>query len=97
MVAKKYCKLKAFKKKSTTSNTNKFLFNRSYIVEKKDKNSDKWERVQDFCAGTSCTIPKLKEGHEYDFRVIAENQNGESEPLQTEHGTLAKNPFGNKK
>ena len=43
--------------------------------------------------GTACTIPKLKEGHEYDFRVIAENQNGEGEPLETSQTTQAKNPF----
>jgi hypothetical protein len=36
----------------------------------------------------------LKEGHEYEFRVIAENQNGESEPLETTSPVLAKNPFG---
>ena len=66
---------------------------RSYIVEKKDKKTDKWERVQDFVPGTACTIPKLKEGHEYDFRVIAENQNGEGEPLETSQATQAKNPF----
>ncbi len=44
--------------------------------------------------GTSVTIPKLKDGHEYDFRVIAENQNGQSEPLETDAATTAKNPFG---
>lgn len=43
--------------------------------------------------GTSITIPKLKEGHEYDFRVIAENLNGLSEPLETEKPIIAKNPF----
>jgi hypothetical protein len=62
-------------------------------VEKRDKKTDKWERVQDFLPGTSCVVPKLKEGHEYEFRVIAENQNGQSEPLESEHATMAKNPF----
>lgn len=65
-------------------------------MEKRDKKTDKWERVSDFVQGTSFTVPKLKEGHEYDFRVIAENQNGLSEPLETSGPTLAKNPFGNK-
>ena len=63
-------------------------------MEKKDKKSDKWERVQDFVQGTQCTIGKLKEGHEYDFRVSAENQNGISEPLETSQAITAKNPFG---
>src|SRR5690606_22028028 len=66
----------------------------SYVVEKRDKKTDKWERVQDYAPGMSCVIPKLKEGHEYDFRVIAENQNGQSEALETDHPTKAKNPFG---
>ena len=51
--------------------------------------------MQEFVSGTTCTIPKLKEGHDYDFRVIAENQNGQSEPLETESSVTAKNPFGN--
>jgi hypothetical protein len=67
----------------------------SYIVEKRDKATGVWERVADFVPGTTCTVGKLKEGHEYDFRVIPENQNGVGEPLETERPTLAKNPFGN--
>ena len=67
----------------------------SYVVEKRDKKTDKWERVQDFVSGTECVIPKLKEGHDYDFRVIAENQLGQSEPLETNQAVTAKNPFGN--
>jgi hypothetical protein len=39
------------------------------------------------------TVGKLKEGHEYEFRVIAQNTNGDSEPLKTEQPILAKNPF----
>jgi Zn-finger domain-containing protein len=66
----------------------------SYIVEKRDKKTNTWERVSEAVPGTSITIPKLKEGHEYDFRVIAENVNGLSEPLETEKPILAKNPFG---
>ncbi len=65
-----------------------------YVVEKKLKNSDKWERVHEFVGGTSCAINKLKEGQEYEFRVIAENQFGLGEPLVTEKPVLAKNPFG---
>ena len=66
----------------------------SYVVEKRDKKTGKWEKVQDYVPGTTCTINKLKEGSEYDFRVMAENQNGVGEPLETESSTLAKNPFG---
>ena len=56
--------------------------------------TNKWERVNDSVNGTSCTIGKLEEGHEYDFRVMAENQNGLSEPLETSSSTIAKNPDG---
>ena len=67
---------------------------RRYVIEKKLKNSDKWERVTDVTNGTTATIPKLKEGEEYEFRVIAENANGASEALVTDKPVLAKNPFG---
>lgn len=40
-------------------------------------------------------IKGLQEGHEYDFRVKALNDEGESEPLETEKPIIAKNPYGN--
>ncbi len=36
----------------------------------------------------------LEKGKHYKFRVKAVNSEGESEPLETEQSTLAKNPFG---
>ena len=39
-------------------------------------------------------MPKLTEGHEYEFRVSAENAFGRSDPLNTDKPTLAKDPFG---
>ena len=66
---------------------------RNYVVEKRDKKSGEWVRCSDSVSGTSVTIPKLKEGHEYEFRVMAENVNGLSEPLVTEKAILVKNPF----
>lgn len=38
-------------------------------------------------------MPGLEPGHTYQFRVKALNEEGESEPLDTDHGTLAKNPY----
>lgn len=35
----------------------------------------------------------LEAGHTYQFRVKALNEEGESEPLDTDHGILAKNPY----
>ena len=39
-------------------------------------------------------VPGLQEGHEYQFRVKAVNDEGESDPLETDHATVAKDPFG---
>ncbi|XP_070200689.1 twitchin-like isoform X4 [Littorina saxatilis] len=63
-----------------------------YVVEKFDMDKGKWEKVADV-QGTKCSVPKLQEGHEYKFRVIAKNKNGDSDPLVTENPITAKNPF----
>jgi len=64
-----------------------------YTIEKRNKKTGKWEKVAEGVQVEKFTIPKLKEGDEYDFRVTAEGPNGVSEPLETEEPTLAKNPF----
>ncbi|CAF4579023.1 unnamed protein product [Rotaria sp. Silwood1] len=68
-----------------------------YVIERREKGRDKktgdWVRCSDPVNGTQVTLSKLKEGHEYDFRVMAENINGLSEPLMTEKAILVKNPF----
>ena len=66
---------------------------RNYIVEKFDTKKGEWERVTDSVMGTSCTVPRLLEGHPYKFRVMAENANGVSEPLECEEPVVAKNPY----
>lgn len=66
----------------------------NYVVEKRDTNSNTWVPVSTFVAGTSIVVPKLHEGHEYEFRIMAENINGRSDPLSTESPVLAKDPFG---
>ena len=38
-------------------------------------------------------VPGLQEGKEYMFRVKAVNDEGESEPLETDHAVLAKDPY----
>ncbi|KAL8579176.1 hypothetical protein ACOMHN_010760 [Nucella lapillus] len=63
-----------------------------YRVEKYDMDKGRWEKVAEV-QGHKCTVPKLQEGHQYKFRVVAENRNGESEALETERPTTAKNPF----
>ncbi|KAI3379405.1 hypothetical protein SNEBB_010472 [Seison nebaliae] len=68
---------------------------KNYIVEKRNvSKGGSWEPVSDVRpTSTSCPINRLKEGDEYEFRVIAENTEGVSEPLITEAATEAKNPF----
>lgn len=39
-------------------------------------------------------VPGLIEGKDYMFRVRAVNSEGESEPLETDTSTKAKNPYG---
>ena len=62
-------------------------------MEKRDKKSGDWVRCSDPVRGTEVTLTKLKDGHEYEFRVMAENANGVSEPLVTDRPVLVKNPF----
>ena len=62
-------------------------------MEKFDLEKGKWEKVAEV-QGNKCKVPKLQEGHQYKFRVIAENKNGDSEPLETESPVTAKNPYG---
>lgn len=63
-----------------------------YVVEKLDKQTGRWVpvgRTND----TEMDVKGLQEGHEYDFRVKAVNDEGESEPLETDKSIIAKNPY----
>jgi Fibronectin type III domain len=67
-----------------------------YVLEKKPKGSNKWQRVpvNILPNETEATAKNLEEGQEYDFRVMAVNENGESAPLATTEPIKAKYPFG---
>ena len=65
-----------------------------YVVEKKDKKSGKWTPVSKFCRSPECDVTGLDEGEQYEFRVAAVNDIGESEPLVTDKPITAKHPFG---
>lgn len=65
----------------------------NYVVEKMDTDTGRWMPVGRTKEPTM-VIENLVPGKEYKFRVAAVNAEGESEPLETEHGIIAKNPFG---
>lgn len=52
------------------------------------------ENVTNVSQDTDMDVPGLSEGKEYMFRVKAVNDEGESEPLETDHATVAKDPYG---
>ncbi len=52
-----------------------------YIVEKRQSPTDSWSRVNNFpVPDTEWVIPDLVENASYEFRIIAVNKAGESEP-----------------
>jgi len=67
-----------------------------YTVEKLDLATGRWVPVGR--TGPSekpeFEVKGLQEGHDYQFRVRAVNEEGESEPLETDKPITAKNPYG---
>ncbi|KAI8425646.1 hypothetical protein MSG28_011460 [Choristoneura fumiferana] len=63
-----------------------------YVVEKLNKATGRWVPVGK-TDDTEMEIKGLQEGEEYEFRVRAVNDEGESEPLKTDHSIVAKNPY----
>lgn len=63
-----------------------------YVVERMDTESGRWVPV---CTTKTpeADVTGLNEGKDYQFRVKAVNSEGESEPLETEIPTTAKNPY----
>ena len=66
-----------------------------YVVEKREVRKQNWTRVAktDPDVTTYC-VQNLKEGHDYSFRVFAENKHGRSEPLETVRAVVPKRTFG---
>lgn len=65
-----------------------------YAIEKLDKATGRWVPVGKALGNeTEFDVKGLQEGHDYQFRVKAINEEGESEPLETERSIKAKNPF----
>lgn len=64
-----------------------------YTVEKLDTATGRWVPIGR-TDEPEFEVKGLQEGHDYQFRVKAVNEEGESEPLETDKATTAKNPFG---
>ena len=62
-----------------------------YIVEKRKKGQHKWQKAKELkTPENSATVPDLEEGEEYEFRVIAVNKAGPSEPSEPSRSVIAK-------
>lgn len=62
-----------------------------YIVQKKEKGSPYWvNAIHVPPSQTNTTVPDLTEGQEYEFRVIAVNAAGQSEPSEPSDLVTAK-------
>lgn len=67
-----------------------------YIVEKQDIQTGRWVPAGFLDPNkTEHEITGLEPGKKYNFRVKATNEEGESDPLETDTAILAKNPYGN--
>lgn len=65
----------------------------NYIVERREAKTGTWTKVSSYVTSTFCRIRNLTVGRDYDFRVVAENQYGTSDPAETTEPVKAKHPF----
>lgn len=65
----------------------------NYYVERKEARSPTWTKVSSYCTSPFIRIRNLNIGTEYEFRVVAENQYGQSDPATTEQPIRARHPF----
>lgn len=66
----------------------------AYYVEYKLASSETWERHEKKITSTMYTLSGLTADAEYQFRVIAENDIGQSEPGPASDVVTCKDPFG---
>ncbi|XP_022091183.1 twitchin-like isoform X3 [Acanthaster planci] len=65
----------------------------SYLVEKREAGSPNWSpATRAPVKDTSCSVPKLTEGTEYEFRVMAQNAAGPGKPSDASEGIVAAPP-----
>lgn len=65
----------------------------NYVVERREAKTTTWTKVSSYVTSTYCRIRNLTVGRDYEFRVMAENQYGTSDPAETTEPIKAKHPF----
>lgn len=68
----------------------------AYVVEKRDlTHGGGWVPAVNYVdpRQTHATVPRLMEGTKYEFRIMAENVQGRSDPLDTDKPIIAKNQY----
>lgn len=66
-----------------------------YYIEKKEISSDIWQKCNHtICPTTMYNIPHLIEDREYEFRIIAVNEAGNSKPSMCSRRVKVKDPNG---
>jgi len=66
----------------------------NYIVEKREQGAGEWQPVTKSILSTNFRVRNLDKGRNYEFRVMAENQYGVSDPLCITEAVTAKNAVG---
>lgn len=66
-----------------------------YVIEKKEQYGTRWIRVNKWPENvTEFTVPELKNGLTYEFRVSAENKAGMGKACDPTRPTMIKPPYG---
>lgn len=65
----------------------------NYIVEKREAKSPTWSKVSSYVTVPFVRVRNLTLGRDYEFRVIAENLYGQSDPAVTAEPIRARYPF----
>ena len=65
----------------------------NYVIEKREARSSSWQKISSYCTSTNIRVRNLTVNKDYDFRVMAENQYGTSDPCETDKPIKARHPF----
>ncbi|XP_071479592.1 twitchin-like [Diadema antillarum] len=66
---------------------------KGYTVERRDEENPNWVTAGSYIQGPAFTAQNLVKGRAYEFRVMAENDVGQSAPLATREPIVAKAPY----